>query len=118
MFLAEVDCCHIVRGLPNESHKVRIDVDFRVVRVRESRKSQVILPMPRRKTIAPQQTCTQCEQAVLEGGKVRKGNPLLSLMPALAQTKLAQIRHSWRAVASLGLGNSSLARAFYSQAPL
>jgi hypothetical protein len=60
MFLAEVDCCHIVRGLPNESHKVRIDVDFRVVRVRESRKSHMILPIPKltwRKTIALQQTC-------------------------------------------------------------
>jgi len=66
MFLAEVDCCHIVRGLPNESHKVRIDIDFRVVRVRESRKSHMILPVAKvqwRMTIAPQQTCTQCEQA-------------------------------------------------------
>ncbi len=103
MLLAEVDCCHIVRGLPNESHKVRIDVDFRVVRVRESRKSHMILPIPKltwRKTIALQQTCQQCEQAnapreyvlqdpeleqtpelELKAGKGRRGtNPLLPLM--------------------------------------
>src|SRR6266403_5237322 len=47
MFLAEVDCGHIVRELPNESHKVRIDIDFRVVRVRESRKPHMILPTPK-----------------------------------------------------------------------
>ena len=45
VFLAKVDCCRIVRELPNESHKIGIDVDFRVVRVRESHKSHMILPV-------------------------------------------------------------------------
>jgi hypothetical protein len=55
MFFGEIDCCHIVRELPNESHKIRIDIDFRVVRVRESRKSHMILPIAKllwRETLA------------------------------------------------------------------
>src|SRR6266436_1632094 len=58
MFLSEVDGCHIVRELSNESHPVRIDIDFRVVRVQEDRKSHVILPiakLPWRRTIAARQ---------------------------------------------------------------
>jgi hypothetical protein len=76
VFLAKVDCCHIVRELPNESHKVRIDIDFRVVRVRKSRKSHIVLPvakLPWRKTIAPNGPVRNVSRLApreeLEGGK-------------------------------------------------